>query len=389
MNSQQSLEFIERLIKEAQTNPAVRRVLKNATLKLAANQPTIQGIDDGHLENLFSMTVNRGGMTMFLKAMERVFADKSVSKAEKDVVIQAHPHHLRDVKKYFSSVVPFQIDGLSAEISHWDQTVETKKNNNPVGFYNELDQLIDYLKKLGFTAPFKIEAKKKGLVLTHIDEDLDKKILFDKLMADIKQVHEAMGDVESRLEDLIKVDEQIEDLDEAVREKEIEIRVIESDRNTRLRSRTQLEDELKETPPALDDKENPRFKELTKEIEELTKEMEALWKKIKKMQEELTKERGLLKAARIKYNELYNEEEKDLVKRWRAVNWDGSTQLTENQIYAFMTMLSSSKYDPLKGALPYKKITKVSLSCVVSSSSSGYDQASFKHLKNFIKFSVR
>ena len=82
MDSRQSLEFIERLIKEAQTNPAVRRVLKNATLKLAATQPIIQGIDDAHLENLFSMTVNRGGMTMFLKAMERVFADKSVSKAD-------------------------------------------------------------------------------------------------------------------------------------------------------------------------------------------------------------------------------------------------------------------------------------------------------------------
>lgn len=389
MDSRQSLEFIERLIKEAQTNPEIRKVLKNATLKLAATQPTIQGIDDGHLENLFSMTVNRGGMSMFLKAMDRVFADKSVSKAEKDVVIQAHPHHLRDVKKFFSSVIPFQIDGLSAEITHWDQTVETKKNNNPVGFYNEIDALVDYLKKVGFSAPFKIEAKKKGLVLTHIDEDLDKKILFDKLMADIKQVHQAMGDVESRLEDLVKVDIQIDELDDAIKEKEIEIRVVESERNTKLRERTKLEAELKETPPTMDDKENPRFKEITKEIEELTKEMEALWKKMKKMKEELTKTQGLLKAAKIKYDELYNQEEKDLVSQWRAVNWDGSTQLTEKQIDTFMGILGNSKYDPLKGSLPYKKTTKVSLSCVVKSSSSGYDQATFKHLKNFIKFSVR
>ena len=398
MDSRQSLEFIERLIKEAQTNPAVRRVLKNATLKLAAPQTKIKGIDDAHLENLFEMTISRAGTNMFLKAMERVFTEnKGVKKADKTLPVQCHPNFLNGMKKYFTTVVPFQASSLSIETKHWDGSISTKKNDNEVGFYNTIDELVGYLKKIGFSAPFQIENKGKGLVLTFVEHDMDTQILFDNAMADIKQVNDAISEMDTRVEILVDIEEKIEELEREINDKKNELVILEQQQGELDQAFEKLSEEDRKRiekfyggpypegsglPPA------PEDPDLRQRFKENRDEYRALGKKIKAINSEIYKVKAPLNEAKMRFEELYNGVERGLRVYWKRQNWDGKKQLTEEQLFAFIGLLKTDKYRSLRGNLPYTKTIKVAISCIVKNSSAGYEKATFKHLKNFIKFSV-
>ena len=198
-----------------------------------------------------------------------------------------------------------------------------------------------------------------------------------------------MGDVEVRLNTLIEVSETIDELKSAHREKTLEVDLKDKERKAILSARDALETQMSRTPKMLGDEMNPKYKALADESEEKTKEMTARYKEYQKLKEEARKLHGLLSEATIRYNELYDAEEKALVNRWRAVSWDGSKQLTDEQVNVFIGLLKTRKYEAFRASKPYTKVTTVNLSCLVKSSSSVHAEADFKSLKHFIKFSIR
>ena len=138
-------------------------------------------------------------------------------------------------------------------------------------------------------------------------------------------------------------------------------------------------------PPA-EPRENNE--ERIKQMKEKRLEYDNLGEKVTALKNEISKVQAPLSEAKMRYDELYNADEKRLARKWKKVSWDGKTQLTEEQLFTFIGLLKTKQYSSLIGNLPYTKTIKVAVSCVVKNSSAGYEKATFKHLKNFIKLTI-
>ena len=378
MDSRQSLEFIARLIERSETDPRIRATLKKATLmhKMAE---AFSGVDDGHLENLYRMNTNKGGASLFLQTLEKALQTKGL-KAPKEVVVQAHPNFVRKFEKYFSSTVPFAVKGSEWVVEHWNGDVE-KKQKGEMGFYNDLSSLTSYLQSLGVVAPFEIKAKKNTLVITCVQENLDIKNLFSELMLDAETLASKMVDEEKTLEILVELDEKISSLGLEITgmQKESQRK---TEKHQALRAEaTQLEMTLDRTPVF------QQTEELTQSmVTEAKKLADAEWKSLKEFDKKLAKRQSELSSMKTLFDRHYEKARESQSRIWKALDW-GSSKLSEEQVRKLIYILGS-KYKPLLQELPAKKTITVEISCVISSTSKGFKEANFSHLKDFIKLTI-
>lgn len=374
MDSRQSLEFIRTLIARSENEPEIKEMLKKATLMNKVAQ-VFSAFDDGHLENLYEMNINRAGAKMFLQAL------KGEGKAPKQVLIQSHPNHISDFKKFFPSTVPFMVKELSLSIKQWDGSEETKNKKDAMGFYNDLKDLVSYLKDAGFQAPFKIKVTGKSeLTLTYVEEPADSKLLFDNLLSDAKALSESMR-AEQELYDKEKaLRVEVAGLrEDATKEQDNEESYELEHRESRRKS-TRLEQELSRLNLS-----DTAYEPKKKETEKALKDADKAWKDYQKAKTERQKAWSAYNTKRSELREIRSSGLYERVKVWDSLDWEGGMP-TEKQLGQLMMIIGG--YDKLRGNLPYKKIIKVKLSCAIKSSSGGYDQGNFKNLRDFIKTSI-
>lgn len=381
MDTQKSLAFITELIKQAKTNPEVRAVLKKATL-MNRTAEVLSGIDDGHLENLYAMNKNRGGAAMFLKAVEKV----SSGKAPKGVVIQSHPNFIRDFQKFFPATVPFAVTSLEHTVIHWDETSETKQSNKPQGFYNDMPSLIAYLQKVGLQVPFEIKAGKDSLELISKKTDKDQKRLLAEMLGDAKSLSDAMTNEEAELELLGQLEDKINELEVELREAQLSVQQKEEEHQVLRANATRLEQQLENISPKINGEDNEAWVQMEKEWQVSSEKAKKVFKNYRKQKESAEKVKGLLTQARTQYQQLYDASDKDRLKMWQSLDWQGDTP-SEDQIHKLIYMLGA-RYRPLLGDLPKDETITINISCSLKSSSKGYKEGTFKHLSDFIKFSI-
>ena len=374
MDSRKSLEFIRTLIARSENEPEIKEILKKATLMNKVAQ-VFATFDDGHLENLYEMNVNRAGAKMFLQAL------KGEGKAPKQVVIQSHPNHVAAFKKFFPSAVPFMVKSLSISTKNWDGSEEAKSKKDDGGFYNDLNELVSYLKELGFQAPFKIKVTGKAeLTLTYVEEPPESKLLFDNLLSDAKALSDSMR-AEQQLYDKEKdLKVEVARLREEATDEQDNEESYELEHRKSRRKSTRLEQELSSLSLS-DAAYEPKKKETEKALKDADKAG-------KTYQEAKTKRQKAFAAYNTKRNELREIRNSGLyerVKVWNSLDWEGGTP-TEKQLGQLMLVIGG--YEKLRGNLPYKKVITVKLSCAIKSSSGGYDQGNFKNLRDFIKTSI-
>lgn len=374
MDSRQSLEFIRTLIARSENEPEIKEMLKKATLMNKVAQ-VFSAFDDGHLENLYEMNVNRAGAKLFLQAL------KGEGKAPKQVVIQSHPNHTTDFKKFFPSTVPFMVKELAISIKKWDGSEETKNQKDARGFYNDLNDLVNYLKEVGFQAPFKIKVTgKTELTLTCVEEPAEPKLLLDNLLSDAEALRSNMAIEQELFEREKTLRVEVAGLREEAEIDQDNEEAYELEHRDSRRKSTRLEQELSQL--SLSD---AAYEPKKKETEKALKDAEKAWKEYQKSK---TKRQEAWAAYQTKRNELKEIRSSGLyerVKTWNSLDWEGGTP-TEKQLGQLMKIIGG--YGKLRGNLPYKKVIKVKLSCAIKSSSGGYDQGNFKNLRDFIKTSI-
>jgi len=381
MDSQKSLAFITELIKQAKTNPEVRAVLKKATL-MNRTAEVLSGIDDGHLENLYAMNKNRGGAAMFLKAVEKA----SSGKAPKGVVIQSHPNFIRDFQKFFPATVPFAVTSLEHTVIHWDEASETKQSNKPQGFYNDMPSLIAYLQKVGLQAPFEIKAGKNSLELISKKTDKDQKRLLAEMLGDAQSLSDAMTNEEAELEHLDVLRDKITELESELREAQLSVQQKEKEHKVLRANATRIEQQLSSTPPKMNGEDNEAWIQMEKDWKKSSEKANKAFKDYRKQKDSAEKVKGLLSQARVQFRQLYDASDKDRLKMWQSLDWQGGTP-SEDQIHKLIYMLGE-RYRPLLDGLPKDETITVNISCSLKSSSKGYKEGTFKHLSDFIKFSI-
>lgn len=375
MDSKQSLEFIRTLIARSENEPEIKEMLKKATLMNKVAQ-VFSAFDDGHLENLYEMNVNRAGAKMFLQSL------KGQGKAPKQVVIQSHPNHVQDFKKFFPATVPFAATSVSVVTTQWDESTESKSKNNAMGFYNDYNTLVSFLKDVGFQAPFKISVTGKSeLTLTYTEEPAKSKLLFDNLMASANALKESMSVEKDLFEKEKALRVEVSNLEgdwKAIKDTE---ETLENNHSVLRAKSTRLERELSEITLS-----DPSYEDKKKETEKALKDADKAWQEYQKEQ---TKRKKAYNKYYEKKEELSALQTKDLsqrVRAWESLDWEGGLP-TEEQLGRLISILGG-EYGKLRGNLPYKKVITVKLSCAIKSSSGGYEQGNFKNLKDFIKLSI-
>lgn len=378
MDSRKSLEFIRTLIARSENEPEIKEMLKKATLMNKVAQ-VFDAFDDGHLENLYEMNVNRAGAKMFLDSI------KGQGKAPKQVVIQSHPNHVKPFQKYFPSTVPFMIKELNQVFTDWDGTVDTKKKKDGQGFYNDLDVLVSYLKSIGLKAPFKIKVTGKSeLTLTYEEDPAESRLLFDNLMAASTALKESMAVEQDLMEQMRGLGRKVAELREDYEDAQETMNILEQEARKKGSIYSKREYELRKlNAPSTSDAYKKKQKEVEKALENQRKGWAAYY------EAEKVKQKAYIEyqEKREQYQNLRRDNDlASRVRAWESLDWEGGTP-TEQQLGVLISILGGD-YKGLIGKLPYKKVITVKISCAIKSSSSGYNQGNFKNLKDFIKVSI-
>lgn len=379
MDSKQSLEFIRTLIARSENEPEVKALLKKATLMNKMAQ-TFADFDDGHLENLYEMTVNRAGVMMFLQTLK---AMKTKGKAPKGVLVQTHPKHLGDMKKFFPSVIPFAITSAEEVTTLWNGDVENKSKTNVAGLYNDLRSLKKHLQQLGVQAPFEIKPTgKTELTIIYTEDPAESRLMFDEMMEDVKTLAEAMAEEGKQIELKDRLDQELQDaeLDLEVEQNTLEVKEAEEDEKSRQVTRYyySIGDGGRESARRLrEDKEvAEEYGRLDDELRAIRQEMRTIETEIGNLELKVLELKERLRGIRV------NPNRKEI---WETLDLDLNGTITEQQLGALIELTGKRK---LRGNLPYKKVVTVKISCVIKSSSSGYKEGNFKNLEDFIKLSV-
>jgi hypothetical protein len=379
MDSRKSIEFITELIKQASTDPQVRAVLKKASL-MSRTAQVMAGIDDGHLENLYSMNVNRGGAAMFVKTLQQ---GNITGKAPKGLVIQSHPNYLKDIQKYFPSAVAFAVTNMSQTITDWSgETSQEKQMKTQHGFYNDMPALIDFLKKAGLTAPFEIKVGKNSLQLTCYKKELGLQTLLADLLASSKQMAKAMKDEDKELALLDELETKIVDLEAQIKEEKNLLSQLRTEWTEMRSRRSAVEDEMRRKTP-----NDPNYDTLLQLFNDRQEDMDKLTEKQTKKEIELQKAEASLIETQSRFEMLYDEEKYDRAEKWHALDWNGSDTPNAHQMVKLITM-AGRRYQPLLKKLPQEEKIVVDISCAIKSSSKGFKEGTFKHLSDFIKFTI-
>lgn len=378
MDSKQSLEFIRTLIARSENEPEVKAMLKKATLMNKMAQ-TFADFDDGHLENLYEMTVNRAGVVMFLQTLK---AMKTKGKAPKGVLVQTHPKHLGDMKKFFPSAIPFAITSAEEVTTLWNGDVENKSKTNVAGLYNDLGSLKKHLQELGVKAPFEIKPTgKTELTIIYTEDPAEPRLMFDEMMEEVKALAEAMAEEGKQIELKDQLEQELQDaeLDLEVEQNTLEVKEVEQ-RAKRLEM-DRFFDSIggwREGDMRLDEDEeaSAEYGRLKSELKAKGQERDSIKAEIGNLELKILELKERLKGIRV------NPKRKKI---WEALDLDLDGAITEQQLGALIELTGKRK---LRGNLPYKKVVTVKISCVIKSSSSGYKEGNFKNLKDFIKLSV-